>query len=140
MAQSGKYTLEVKSGNCTSQPSDPINIEVRPKPSTEIITSNSPVCFGDTLQLNAGQQPNAKYLWTGSTTITSQNPSIILPNADKSLSGTYQVQILVNGCYSDLSEKVSVLIKDEITTPAFAEKQFLFAVQIFRAWRYVYSH
>ena len=122
MAQSGKYTLEVKSGNCTSQPSDPINIEVRPKPSTEIITSNSPVCFGDTLQLNAGQQPNAKYLWTGSTTITSQNPSIILPNADKSLSGTYQVQILVNGCYSDLSEKVSVLIKDEITTPAFAEK------------------
>nr|WP_314491570.1 T9SS type B sorting domain-containing protein [uncultured Chryseobacterium sp.] len=73
------------------------------------ITSNSPVCSGSTLQLNA--TGGSIYNWTGPNgfTSTQQNPSI--PNATSGNTGTYTCQISGSGdC--DGSFTVNVVVGD----------------------------
>lgn len=65
------------------------------------ISSNSPVCFGDDLNLFAETYPSATYSWTGPNGFASnlQNPSI--PSPDFSYAGTYSLEITVDNITSD---------------------------------------
>ena len=64
-------------------------------------TSNSPLCVGGTLQLNAALVGGAAYHWTGPNGFISnvQNPQI--PNIQHTNAGTYSLTITVDGQTSD---------------------------------------
>jgi len=64
-------------------------------------TSNSPLCVGETLQLNAATVIGANYQWSGPNGFISnqQNPSI--PNMQFNNAGVYSLAITVNGQTSD---------------------------------------
>jgi hypothetical protein len=59
--------------------------------------SNSPICAGQTLQLNATAIAGASYRWSGPNNFhsTQQNPSI--PNAQPINSGNYYLNIMIAG-------------------------------------------
>lgn len=70
-----------------------------------ILFSNAPFCDEEqSLELSTFDFPDAEYLWSGPNgfTSTQQNPEPI-PNADSELnSGTYTLQVTVDGCSSEL--------------------------------------
>ncbi|HMX39145.1 MAG TPA: hypothetical protein PKD78_02415, partial [Saprospiraceae bacterium] len=62
----GNYTVIVKVEGCTSLVSATALVTLKPKPSPPNITSNSPVCSGQTAILKVqNPQPNFSYFWTG---------------------------------------------------------------------------
>ncbi|MCX6230975.1 MAG: gliding motility-associated C-terminal domain-containing protein [Bacteroidetes bacterium] len=69
------------------------------------ISSNGPVCEGDTLKLTAGTVNGASYYWSGPNNWQSfvQNPKI--PNATPSQSGTYY--LLITAC-NEISPEISI--------------------------------
>jgi large repetitive protein len=71
-------------------------------------SSNSPVCTGTSINLNAGSLTGATYAWTGPNgfTSTSQSPSIT--NVTTSANGNYSVTVTKSGCTS--SAVVAVII------------------------------
>jgi hypothetical protein len=75
-------------------------LTVNPTPAAPAPSSNTPVCAGQTLQLNAPTVAGATYSWTGPNGFTSgvQNPSI--PGATAAATGVYSVSVTVNGCPS----------------------------------------
>lgn len=115
----GKYTLETKTKGCISPSSDTLKVEIRKKPETQQLISNSPVCYGDTLKISGNSVSGAQYLWSGPTLVT--NTSMInVPGVTKLNSGTYRLKITVNGCTSENSPPLNVIVKDEIKVPAFS--------------------
>jgi len=77
-----------------------ITVNVIALPTTPIVTSNSPICVGDAINLTAPTVLGASYAWTGpgGWSSTIQNPTIdpsVLDNA-----GTYSVVITVGTCVS----------------------------------------
>ena len=71
-----------------------------------VISSNSPVCAGSSIDLLAQTVAGATYNWTGPNgfSSTSQNPSI--PSALPVDSGTYSLVISNNGCVSATSNQI----------------------------------
>ncbi|NMD01584.1 MAG: T9SS type B sorting domain-containing protein, partial [Bacteroidales bacterium] len=97
------YTI---SGSCGS--SSNANIIVYQSP-TAIVSSNSPICEGQSLQLNANNVSNASYLWSGPNSFSSsqQNPSI--NNTTTNNSGTYSLTITdANQCSAIASVNVTI--------------------------------
>lgn len=64
-------------------------------------SSNSPVCIGNTIELNAANAPGATYLWSGPNGYTSNQQNPTIANAQTSYSGIYSVTITVQGIQSD---------------------------------------
>ncbi len=116
LAASGTYNATVKLFNCTSLPSS-IVVLVKPVPLAPGATSNSPVCAGQTITLNAGNIASGIYSWTGPVSFTSalQNPT--RTNSIVSHSGNYTVTVSVNGCASPAST-VNVIV-NPIPSSAF---------------------
>ncbi len=113
-AASGTYTVVATLGGCQSgRGVTTVVINTTPVP---VVTSNSPICAGGTLQLNAATIANATYVWTGPNGFTStlQNPTI--RNITLSDSGTYSVVAYVNGCPSNTPGTVHVVVST-IPTP-----------------------
>lgn len=110
---SGNYTVTVTLGLCTNQAVT--SVLVKATPINPIVGSNSPICSGGTLNLNASFTPyTGIFYWSGPASYTSllQNPTLI--NVTAANAGTYSVYEILNGCTSDTVE-VSVTINP---TPA----------------------
>jgi gliding motility-associated-like protein len=104
---SGGYSLTVIQNGCTSALSNLANITVNPKPGQPSAqVSPSPVCEGDTLQLQTKFFSNASYQWIGPAGFdaTTHNPVIYPVNPIHE--GNYAVQVIINGCASDYSSFV----------------------------------
>jgi hypothetical protein len=73
-------------------------------------SNNSPICVGQTLQLNAASVLSATYHWSGPDGFSSgaQNPSI--PEAQLINSGDYYLHLTINGIPNDDSVKTTALI------------------------------
>jgi gliding motility-associated-like protein len=97
IAASGTYSVTATVSGCTS-PIGTTLVTVNETPEAPIVTNNSPICAGQTINLNATLISGATYSWTGPNSFTSplQNPSIT--NAGIIASGTYSVTATVNGC------------------------------------------
>jgi len=97
-AGSGNYNLSVVVSGCTSAVSTQ-NIVINPAPATPVITGNSPLCTGNTLNLGT-TVTGATYTWNGPGGFTSglQNPS--LPSVTPANSGNYTLEVVVSGCTS----------------------------------------
>lgn len=109
VSASGDYIVSAYKFGCYS--SDTTTVLVKPIPTTPGASSNSPVCSGNTLNLNASSAtPGVSYAWTGpSFTSALQNPS--LPNCQTTMSGSYTVKTTLNGCTSQ-QRTINVVIRE----------------------------
>ncbi len=64
-------------------------------------SSNSPVCVGETIELQAANAPGASYSWSGPNNFVSNQQNPVLPNAQYSNAGIYSLTITVQGITSD---------------------------------------
>jgi gliding motility-associated-like protein len=97
------YTI---SGSCGS--SSNANIIVYQSP-TAIVSSNSPICEGQSLQLNANNVSNASYLWSGPNSFSSSQQNPTLNNASINNSGSYSLTITdANQCSAISSVNVTI--------------------------------
>lgn len=107
-AMVGTYTLTiVDSSGCGSAGAN-IDVAVNANPITSV-SSNSPVCVGQTIQLYGGPDGMDSYFWTGPNGFSSslQNPTI--PNATSAMTGNYTLTVTnSNGCTNDESHSVTV--------------------------------
>jgi hypothetical protein len=109
VAQGGVYQVVAVIGRCSSFLGS-VNVLVRPIPVLPSAGSNSPVCVGGNLQLNAASVMGGSYLWNGPNGFTSTEQNPIILNAPANASGQYTVRAIVEGCTSSL-RSVSVLLR-----------------------------
>lgn len=109
LADSGYYYCRVSVSGCLSG-KDSIKAIILTLPALPKLSSNSPLCAGDTLKLKADQVKNAVYFWTGPKGFSSPNQDIIKPNSSPSDSGYYFCRVSVSGCMSK---------KDSVNTRIF---------------------
>jgi hypothetical protein len=96
-SHAGIYTLLYKSGICFSSPGTTTVLYNVPVPIA--VTSNSPICAGDSLVLNGpsvGNSPTYQWSGPGGQTLTGQNASV--PTAFLPFSGSWILLVSENGC------------------------------------------
>ncbi|MBP6185486.1 MAG: T9SS type A sorting domain-containing protein [Saprospiraceae bacterium] len=102
---SGTYAVTVTNGNgCIHVPSTVVTINATPVPTA---SSNSPLCVGATLQLNAGG--GATYNWSGPLGFASSNQNPAIPNISLNQGGTYSVTVTsAQGCSANTTTSVEI--------------------------------
>jgi hypothetical protein len=76
---------------------------------TPPVSSNSPICKGDTLQLTSNDAPNCTFAWTGPNGFTSNQQNPVIPNATPVNSGIYSLTVSYNG-QQGLPQTTSVVV------------------------------
>ncbi|MDQ2772992.1 MAG: IPT/TIG domain-containing protein, partial [Bacteroidota bacterium] len=107
-AQGSGYRLRLTGDNpaVTSTTDNGSNLTINTLPAA-VASSNSPVTFGATIQLNAQTVAGATYFWTGpSFSSNQQNPTIT--NAASGNAGTYTLYVTVGSCTSQTTTTVTV--------------------------------
>ncbi len=118
VVNSGNYFVTASLAGCTSAPVS-VSVVVNQKPATPTLSSNSPLCSGNNLILNANSTfIGGNWAWTGPNgfTSTQQNPTI--NNVNTADAGTYTVNLTnpVGNC-SSTNAAVAVIVKP---TPVIA--------------------
>ncbi len=104
LAGSGTYSLIAFVGTCSASVTQSLTVNPLPTP---IASNNSPICNGQTLNLNAVGA--VTYTWSGPAAFTStnQNPSITV--ASPTNSGVYTVTVTdLNSCKNTATTNVTV--------------------------------
>ncbi|MCX7955029.1 MAG: PKD domain-containing protein, partial [Bacteroidales bacterium] len=111
---SGVYYLTVTDGNaCTGIAN--VNVVVNEAPVVNI-TTNSPVCEGETLTLNGFPSGMAQYIWSGPAGFSSNNQNETINNVEVMMSGIYYLTVKDNnGCYGYASYDVVINPKPIVT-------------------------
>src|SRR5690606_26306898 len=93
-AATGWYVATLDLNGCFFK--DSTLVTVNPIPATPAASYSSPLCVGETLQLNATNVSGATYNWTGKNNFsaTTQNPT--RSNMQFGDTGTYSVTATVN--------------------------------------------
>ncbi|MGB3547323.1 MAG: gliding motility-associated C-terminal domain-containing protein [Saprospiraceae bacterium] len=113
---SGTYRVRVVRQGCSSPFSLPRNLTVNTFP-VITATSNTPICAGGVIQLQATNLPGATYVWQGPNGFSSSLPNPTINTADAALhNGTYRVVARNNGCSSD-TMLVEVVVNPRPTAP-----------------------
>ena len=115
-AQSGIYSVRATVNGCISQAASQ-NVLVNLIPSTPLISSNSPVCTGTNILLNASNTPGATYSWTGPNGFTSTQQNPLISSASLMNAGTYTVSLTVNGCTSTTPGSISITVNQTPSAP-----------------------
>jgi hypothetical protein len=86
--------------NCGGTASASIVVTEYPVP-VATVGSNSPVCSGNSIQLNASSTvPGSTFAWTGPNGFTSTDEDPVITNATLAMIGNYTVVASANGCSS----------------------------------------
>jgi hypothetical protein len=138
-ANGGRYTVQLP--GCDKAESIDIRINQVPR-SPILASSNSPLCAGDTLQLQATTIEGALYRWVGpgGFTSTEQNPRI--GNLFTSSSGLYSVVVTIPACTTlGGSTRVTVRegVKASATSPVCAGQTVVFTASSILGARYLWS-
>lgn len=124
-SNAGIYTVTATFSGCTLQATTEAQLS-NVAPPAPLVGSNSPVCFGATLQLTASvSSGNATYSWSGPASFAStlQNPA--RPNFGSNFAGNYSVVAIVNSC-SSAPAIVAVALTTSLPMPmAAANKTIL---------------
>jgi len=83
-------------------------VTVNPLPVFTAVGSNSPLCEGSNLNLNATANAGASYYWTGPNGFTSNIQNPVIPNVTTANAGNYVVTATLNGCTT--STNIGVVI------------------------------
>lgn len=98
------YSVTGSIGSCSATSSGTVTVGMAP---TSTITTNSPICAGNTLSLSV--PVSASYNWAGPNGFSSHVPVPLIPTASAINSGLYCVTVTsVNGCTSSACENISV--------------------------------
>ncbi|MCS6906188.1 MAG: hypothetical protein RML72_00640, partial [Bacteroidia bacterium] len=116
--QAGRYFVTVSRGVCSNTAS--IQVQVSPVPSLPRITSNSPLCEGQTLNFNAISSNADSYFWSGPNNFTSTLPNPSIQSVTTTNSGVYSVVAVINGCTSNAATAAVQINKSPGTITAIA--------------------
>lgn len=114
-ANAGIYEITVTVPFCAPVRSSTI-VEVNLAPLPPAPFSNSPICLGQTLQLDAVLSPNAEYVWSGPAFFSSTLRNPIINQVSTNNAGTYQVIVSVPGC-APVTGQVDVIINNVAIFP-----------------------
>jgi hypothetical protein len=105
--QAGNYTVVVTSDNgCTSTASKTLNIDLLPNVTS---SSNSPICPGQTLNLQSAPNELVSYTWTGPNGFTSNSQNPTITDIQPIQAGLYLVTGTDSkGCSSTVSTEVII--------------------------------
>lgn len=96
MAAAGQYIVSSNNNGCIRK--DTITVIIEASPANVTATSNSPVCVGSPLHLQANSStPGLTYSWIGPA-FTSALPNPVIPNTQPADSGSYIVQLTLRNC------------------------------------------
>ena len=116
-SSAGTYECSVVVNTCPSLPAT-TDVTINPYPTTPVPSYNGPLCQGDDLQLDVAAVAGATYEWTNPAGVVfSAAQSPLIANSSPLQSGTYQLRVQVNGCWS-LAGTVDVVIFPTPLTPA----------------------
>jgi len=115
-SEAGTYSVNVSVNGCIG-PNGTTSVVVNNSPSSPTAGSNSPVCSGQTLSLNATTISGATYAWSGPNSFSStlQNPTI--SGVTTLASGTYSVSAVAGGCPPSAPGTVSITINQTPAAP-----------------------
>ena len=102
-AMEGSYSLVVSLNGCASDPATTI-VAVINRPVKPIISSNSPICEGDDVNLFTDAVAGATYEWKGPDGWVSGDQNPVRTSATQLMSGVYTTQIIANGCQSEIAQ------------------------------------
>ena len=101
---SGNWTVSLTDGLCVSENSEEVSVFVESEFQIGI-SSNSPVCEGDSISLSASFIPNAQYTWEAPDGSQFQGQSVMLD----ALEGSYTVVVNTeSGCQNEESTLVQI--------------------------------
>ncbi len=108
------YIASATINGCAQTASITVNVSEAPVSS---INSNSPLCEGSALTLNAAPVAGATYLWSGPNVFSSlsQNPTIA--GVSPLSGGTYTCLVAIGNCFSTYTTNVVV----DAATPSFID-------------------
>lgn len=98
---SGDYIVTANLNGCVQ--ADTAGVLVRPMPDTVTLSSNTPICAGDTLKLFSDtSSAGATYLWSGPLSYTASARNAWITNTPLAAAGWYKMTASLNGCsYAD---------------------------------------
>ena len=103
--------------NCISNEVGPVTLVDPSAPIMPTIISNSPICSGSTLTLNAmSTTPGVSYSWTGPNGFTSIIANPTIPNATLAAAGSYFVTATLSACVSQPGS-ITVLVNQTPVIP-----------------------
>ena len=103
---SGVYVVTLNRKNCFTY--DSIRTKVKPLPFPSAI-NNSPVCSGDTLRMSGSSSNGASsYTWSGPDGFYSFSKDPWLDHVQVVATGTYTVNVSLNGCFATATTDVVV--------------------------------
>lgn len=97
VAADGNYSLTVSVNGCASDTAV-TNAVVNPLPSVVNVTTNGPVCEGQTLRMTADSVKSGIYTWTGPNGFSAVARQVQIPSFTTGKTGVYQVAVAVAGC------------------------------------------
>lgn len=96
-ANAGVYKVHTIYNNCGIV--DSITINVSPAPDSVNVSSNSPLCTGDTLQLISDTSTgNVSYTWKGPNSFSANTVTTSINNTTTNTTGWYSMTVDLNGC------------------------------------------
>jgi gliding motility-associated-like protein len=106
----GDYgNFSASSFTCLSNTVGPVSLTDPAAPAVPVLNSNSPLCFGKTLKLNATDATNGiLYEWTGPNGFTSNQPDPTIENTTFADSGVYTLTVRHLNCPATASEDVVI--------------------------------
>lgn len=111
---SGTYTQIATLNGCSR--SDTTVVTVKPMPATTTLTTNAPLCEGDTLKVNStNSSSGTSYNWTGPNSYTANTQNIVRTISTPSMSGYYKLLLDLNGC--TLLDSIQAIINIIPATP-----------------------
>lgn len=93
-------SITVSLNGCTSLAAGPVALGDPTGLAAPGITSNSPVCTGNTITLTASGVTGAVFNWTGPNSYTATGQTVNINNASSANAGSYFVTQTVSGCTS----------------------------------------
>ncbi len=101
VSMSGDYIVTADLNGCSRK--DTTTVIVNPQPAAVTLTSNAPVCAGDTLYLNStASSTGVSYGWTGPNSISATTQNTYIANATTAATGWYTMTVGLNSCsYTD---------------------------------------
>jgi hypothetical protein len=104
------YRLRIMAVNPSDSSYDNgVNIQIKTSPQNVSANNNTPVCAGDTVKLFSNSATTGvSYNWSGPAGFTSSAKDPVILNAQVSHSGSYIVNITLNGCSVKDTEMVQV--------------------------------
>lgn len=112
VSTAGNYQLVVSKNGCRSNPAY-VSVSVIPKPPRPDLSSSGSACSGgDIILRTTAIAP--KYFWLSPTQFEFSNAanSFFLSSVTKSVEGAWRVAVMVQGCRSDYSLPVSVVVNE----------------------------